>query len=147
MRVDRVTANVRYSKQMPDGAFKTVELGCESSLTDGDEDWREVQTNLYRQLGEQMRYVFSGNGSGKVAQEPPMPETLHPNVNTGVRNTRPNTSGSTKKGRSGTPIKHLMGNGLGRNSQREPESCRWPGIPMAATQTYSFRSTKHDNHL
>jgi hypothetical protein len=78
MRVDRVTANVRYSKQMPDGAFKTVELGCESSLTDGDEDWREVQTNLYRQLGEQMRYVFSGNGSGKVAQEPPMPETLAP---------------------------------------------------------------------
>jgi hypothetical protein len=71
MRVTSVNVNIRYSKLMADGSHKTVELGIEGSLTSSDEDWREVQTNLYRQLGEQMRYVFSGNGSGKVAQEPP----------------------------------------------------------------------------
>jgi hypothetical protein len=51
---------------MPDGAFKTVEIGCEGSLTSLDEDWQSLQSDLYRQLGDQMRAVFSGNGSGKL---------------------------------------------------------------------------------
>jgi hypothetical protein len=71
MRVTVVSVNVRYSKPMADGSHKTVELSVESSLTSSDEDWHEVQRKIYAQLGEQMRYVFSGNGSGKVAQEPP----------------------------------------------------------------------------
>jgi hypothetical protein len=43
MRVTVVSVNVRYSKQMPDASFKTVELGIEGSLSSSDEDWHEVQ--------------------------------------------------------------------------------------------------------
>jgi hypothetical protein len=74
MRVTVVSVNVRYSKPMADGSHKTVELGIEGSLTSSDEDWRAVQTDFYHQLGSQMRYVFSGNGSGKVAQAMPTTE-------------------------------------------------------------------------
>jgi hypothetical protein len=66
MRVTTVSVNVRYSKPMGDGAHKTVELGIEGSLTDSSEDWCEVQRNIYAQLGDQLRYVFNGNGSGKA---------------------------------------------------------------------------------
>jgi hypothetical protein len=63
---------------MADGSHKTVELGAEGSLTSSDEDWREVQRNIYAQLGEQMRYVFIGNGSSKVVEEPPRAEEPPP---------------------------------------------------------------------
>jgi hypothetical protein len=66
MRLNKVSVNIRYSRQMNDGSFKTVELGCEGSLDSGDEDWRELQAHLYQELGEQMRHFFSGNGSGKA---------------------------------------------------------------------------------
>jgi hypothetical protein len=39
-------------------------------LTDNDEDWQEVQRNIYIQLGNQMRYAFNGNGSGKAHSRP-----------------------------------------------------------------------------
>jgi hypothetical protein len=83
MQVTRISANVRYSKQMPDGAFKTVELGAEGSLDSSDETWQEAQAALYHQLGDQLRYVFNGNGAGKPQNgsqghvqplpEPPLP--------------------------------------------------------------------------
>lgn len=66
MQVTSVSVNVRYSKQMADGSFKTIELGCEGTLNSSNDDWQEVQASLYHQLGDQMRYVFSGNGAGKV---------------------------------------------------------------------------------
>jgi hypothetical protein len=78
MRVTVVKVNVRYSKQMPDTSFKTVELGLEGSLTNSDADWAEVQRDLYHALGEQMRYVFSSNGSGKVQHGPEKPVETTP---------------------------------------------------------------------
>jgi hypothetical protein len=82
VRVSSVSVNVRYSKQMVDGSFKTVELGTEGNL-DPSEDWQEVQSDLYRQLGDQMRYVF--NGSGKAQNGPenavaPLAEAATPPV-------------------------------------------------------------------
>jgi hypothetical protein len=73
MRVTSVSINVRYSKPLADGSYKTIELGCESSLTSSDEDWQEVQRNLYKELGSQMRHVFSGNGAGKAQDGPGSP--------------------------------------------------------------------------
>jgi hypothetical protein len=70
MQVTSISVNVRYSKQTADGSYKTVELGCEGNPTNSDEHWHEVQAELYRQRGEQMRYVFSGNGSGKAQNGP-----------------------------------------------------------------------------
>jgi hypothetical protein len=66
MQVTTVSVNVRYSRQMADGSFKTVELGCEGTLNSSDDDWQEVQANLYHQLGDKMKRIFSGNGSGKA---------------------------------------------------------------------------------
>jgi hypothetical protein len=60
---------------MLDGSHKTVELSCEATLNDSEGTWQEAQTTLYKQLGEQMRYVWPGNGNGKPAQEQPTPET------------------------------------------------------------------------
>jgi hypothetical protein len=78
MWVTVVKVYIRYSKQMPDTSFKTVELGLKGSLTSSDENWHKVSLDLYRELGDQMRQVFSGNGSGKVAQEPPKPNLPAP---------------------------------------------------------------------
>jgi hypothetical protein len=68
MRATSISVNVRYSKPMPDGSHKTVELGCEATLSSSGEDWQTEQQTLYKQLGEQMRYVFKGNGKAE-AQE------------------------------------------------------------------------------
>jgi hypothetical protein len=71
MKATSITVSVRYSRSLADGSHKTVELGCEASLNNGEETWQEAQTTLYRQLGEQMRYVWSGNSNGKQTQETP----------------------------------------------------------------------------
>jgi hypothetical protein len=87
MRISTISVQVRYSKPMADGSHKTVELGVEGSLTDSTEDWQEVQRDLYKDLGSQMRYAFSGNGTGiatgkaQVASERhirPVPELPEP---------------------------------------------------------------------
>jgi hypothetical protein len=85
MQVTSVSVNVRYSKQMADGSFKTIELGCEGTLNSSDDDWQEVQASLYHQLGDQMHYVFSGNGKGRPQNGPgnavaPLAEAATPPV-------------------------------------------------------------------
>jgi hypothetical protein len=67
MRVTSISVSVRYSKQMGDGSYKTVELGCEGAL-EKDENWWEAQADFYHQLGDQMRCVF--NSSGKAQNGP-----------------------------------------------------------------------------
>jgi hypothetical protein len=81
MRPTSISVNVRYSKPLPDGSHKTVDLGCEATLTSSGEDWQTAQQELYRQLGEQMRQVFSTNGTGKPAQEQPGNTPASPNPN------------------------------------------------------------------
>jgi len=60
MRATAISVSVRYSKPLADDSHKTVELGCEATLNNSEETWQEAQTALYKQLGEQMRYVWSG---------------------------------------------------------------------------------------
>jgi hypothetical protein len=55
-----VSVSIRYSKTMQDGSHKTVELSVEGDLSN-NEPWKEVQASLYKELGEQMRYVFASN--------------------------------------------------------------------------------------
>ncbi len=50
MNVTTVSATVRYSKPLPDGAWKAVELSAEASL-EPDETWTEAQASLYQELG------------------------------------------------------------------------------------------------
>jgi hypothetical protein len=78
MRATSVSVNIRYSRPMADGSYKTVELGCEATLSSSGEDWQEAQATLYKQLGEQMRYVFNGSSNGKPVQKQPKAETPAP---------------------------------------------------------------------
>lgn len=66
MKATSISVNVRYSRPLPDGSYKTVELGCEATLTSSGEDWQIVQQDLYHQLGEQLRYVFAQPAPAKA---------------------------------------------------------------------------------
>jgi hypothetical protein len=62
MRIDRISANIRYSKAQEGGAWKTVELAAEASVTPS-ENWQEAQSQLYAELGQQLKALW-GNGNG-----------------------------------------------------------------------------------
>jgi hypothetical protein len=117
MRVSTVSISVRYSKQLADASYKTVELGLEASLTSNTEDWQEVQRTLYTQLGDQIRFVFNGNGSGngtaKVAQEPAKAELPEPPAHFCQQHRTPFVKFS-KNGRSWWS--HKLGNGWCREA-------------------------------
>ena len=74
MRVTKVTANLRYSAEAK-GAWRSIELGAEASLTSSNEDWEAAQADLYHQLGQQLNRFWS-NGNRKV--EPRVPPELEP---------------------------------------------------------------------
>ena len=61
MEVSKISANIRYSQDTGKGAWKVIELGAEASVSDR-EFWKQVQSELYYQLGDQLR-TLSSNGS------------------------------------------------------------------------------------
>ena len=70
MNVTTIAATVRYSKPLPDGAWKAVELSAEASL-DPNEAWIEAQASLYQELGQQLRTLWTaknGQASGGAAK-------------------------------------------------------------------------------
>ena len=54
MKVEKISANVRYSQDTGKGAWKVIELGAEASVSDR-EHWKQAQSELYYQLGNQLR--------------------------------------------------------------------------------------------
>lgn len=68
MKVNSISATLKYSRQLQDGEWKGLEVGAEASVND-EEDWREAQKTLYRELGEQLVCLFNHN-SQKTAQKP-----------------------------------------------------------------------------
>ncbi|MBM3941731.1 MAG: hypothetical protein FJ316_02180 [SAR202 cluster bacterium] len=68
MKVTTVSANIRYSRDMGQGAWKVVELGAEATL-DAKDDWQTAQAGLYQQLGQQLRALWA-NGHGKAQETP-----------------------------------------------------------------------------
>ena len=67
MNVITVSATVRYSKPLPDGGWKAVELSAEASL-DPNETWTEAQAALYQDLGQQLKALWKANGNGHASQ-------------------------------------------------------------------------------
>ena len=63
MKVNNVAATVRYSKPLPDGAWKGVELSVEATL-EPLEAWIEAQASLYTDLGQQLRTLWTSKASG-----------------------------------------------------------------------------------
>jgi hypothetical protein len=63
MKVDRVTTIVRYSQDSGKGSWKSLEIGAEATIAP-NENWHTAQEQLYYQLGQQMKTLWS-NGAGK----------------------------------------------------------------------------------
>jgi len=66
MKVEKVSATIRYSQDTGKGAWKVIELGAEASISDR-EHWKQAQSELYYQLGDQLRTLWSNgsnNGTG-----------------------------------------------------------------------------------
>ena len=82
MKVEKISATVRYSQDTGKGAWKVIELGAEASLNDR-EHWKQAQSELYYQIADQLRTLWSsgnsnsngaalnGTGGAETAIEPP----------------------------------------------------------------------------
>jgi hypothetical protein len=110
MKIDRISANIRYSKDTGQGAWKTVELAAEASVTPS-ENWQEAQAQLYAELGQQMKALWSnGNGNGHHKAENGAVATAEPKSEpqptergpTTARSTGRNSRSSRRMARSGT---------------------------------------------
>lgn len=65
MKVTTISASVRYSKPLPDGAWKAVELSAEANL-EPNETWSEALASLYQDLGQQLKALWTANGNGQA---------------------------------------------------------------------------------
>ena len=54
MKVEKVSATIRYSQDTGKGAWKVIELGAEASVSDR-EHWKQSQSELYYQLAGQLQ--------------------------------------------------------------------------------------------
>ena len=96
MKVEKVSANIRYSQDTGKGAWKVIELGAESSV-EAREHWQAAQAFLYSELGKQMKTLWSNGtstGAGRAvngqdrseshADEPAGPEPTQKRSRGGV---------------------------------------------------------------
>ena len=66
MKIEKVSATIRYSQDTGKGAWKVIEIGAEGSI-DAREQWQSAQAYLYTKLGKQMKTLWasgSTNGAG-----------------------------------------------------------------------------------
>ncbi len=78
MKVEKISATIRYSQDTGKGAWKVIELGAEATISDR-EHWKQAQSKLYYQLGDQLRQLWhngtsaalNGAGGAETAIEPP----------------------------------------------------------------------------
>ena len=66
MKVTTISASVRFSKAIGEGSYKTIELGANATLDSSKEDWQEAQSNLYQELGEQLKNLWSARTDGET---------------------------------------------------------------------------------
>ena len=77
MKIEKVSANIRYSQDSGKGSWKSVELSAEASIDQRD-NWKQSQSELYFELGAQLRSLWSSgtsNGTGAVVNRPDAAET------------------------------------------------------------------------
>ena len=59
MKVTTVSASVRYSRAINTGEYKTIELSAGEATLEPQEAWIEAQANLYTDLGQQLRTLWT----------------------------------------------------------------------------------------
>ena len=62
MKVEKISATIRYSQDTGKGAWKVIELGAEASVSDR-EHWKQAQSELYYQLAGQLQSLWSSNSN------------------------------------------------------------------------------------
>ena len=65
MKVEKITATIRYSQDTGKGAWKVIELGAEATISDR-EFWQHCQQELYHQLSGQLKTLW-GSKDGTTA--------------------------------------------------------------------------------
>ena len=65
MNITTVSASVRFSKDIGDRQYKTVELSAEGAVN-ANENWQTAQAQLYTDLGQQLKALWTTNGNGHV---------------------------------------------------------------------------------
>ena len=63
MQVNKIILALRYSKELPTGSWKSLEIGAEAVPSE-DRDWQEQQRELYAELSQQLKALFSGGNTG-----------------------------------------------------------------------------------
>ena len=85
MKVEKISAVVRYSQDTGKGAWKVIELGAEGSISER-EDWKQSQAELYHTLTHQLRTLWANgstngtavNGRGGAESQIPGPAESEP---------------------------------------------------------------------
>ena len=57
MNITKISASVRFSKAIQPGCYKTIELSAEADVAPR-ENWHEAQSQLYTDLGDQLRVLW-----------------------------------------------------------------------------------------
>ena len=68
MKVNTISATLKYSRQLQDGEWKGIEVSAEASVEPG-ENWKKAQAILYEELAGQLASLFNHN-SQKAPQKP-----------------------------------------------------------------------------
>ena len=74
MIVTTISATIRYSQDTVKGAWKVIELGAEATISDR-EFWKQAQSELYYQLSDQLRTLWSNIGSSAALNGAGVAET------------------------------------------------------------------------
>ena len=70
MRVTTVTATLKYSAEAK-GAWRSIEVGAEATLTSSEENWVAAQSQLYHKLGHQLKTLWNNSAEKASTEEPP----------------------------------------------------------------------------
>ena len=54
MQVDKIILTLRYSKELPNGSWKSIKVGAEAVPSE-DRPWQEQQRELYAELSQQLK--------------------------------------------------------------------------------------------
>jgi len=75
MKVNTISATLKYSRELRDGEWKGIEVSAEASV-DSRENWKKAQAMLYGELAGQLANLFNHNSQKapqKPSEQPPDP--------------------------------------------------------------------------
>ena len=70
MKVDRVSASVRFSQDTGKGSWKVIEVGAEGTVDD-QEGWQRAQSELYTKLSTQLKEQWASGCKGAITEHSP----------------------------------------------------------------------------